>query len=64
MASRPHQHTSKCYKSVLNCARNEHTHVNRACYYPAGGPGGAVEVLDHRAPSRGRLLRHNRAELR
>lgn len=43
MAGKQHTHTDKCYRSVLTCARKEHTHVNRACYYQRGDNAGSLK---------------------
>jgi hypothetical protein len=38
-----HTHTSKCYGSDLKCAKTEHSHSDRACYYQRGDKEGTLK---------------------
>ena len=39
----PHRHVAACYRTQLDCARIEHEHVDRACYYQRGPQAGGLK---------------------
>lgn len=38
-----HRHTDSCYRSRLNCAKVEHSHNARACYFQRGDKEGQLK---------------------